>query len=328
MLLARRYQDDGRPALRLTAHQRASIAAFNAECAAAGAAASAPLPCVVCEGTTFDPVAEKDRYGIRHLSGICRECGHFQATAYYHPSLLDRFYTHFYRDIYGELTPPVTFERHRARGSEILAYVGEAIPSQANVLEVGCGTGGILQVFKDAGHRVSGIDMDEDFLAHGQSRGLDLSLSSLDDAHFERRFDLIILSHVLEHFVDPAAKLGKIRALLAEGGHLYVEVPSLHSCGPREGSDMLRYLQNAHVSNFTVESLANLFARAGFQVVRSDDQIRAVVRAGAARPQARIGAARTRAEIQELEREYRGAGPVVRLLRFAKRWRNRLSGRI
>jgi SAM-dependent methyltransferase len=40
-----------------------------------------------------------------------------------------------------------------------------------------------------------------------------------------RRFDLVLLCHVLEHCSDPGAVLGEVRALLRPGALLYVELP-------------------------------------------------------------------------------------------------------
>ncbi|MGB1103629.1 MAG: class I SAM-dependent methyltransferase [Crocinitomicaceae bacterium] len=40
------------------------------------------------------------------------------------------------------------------------------------------------------------------------------------------RFDLIIMRHVLEHFLDPLTVLKRIREVLSEDGVLYIAVPN------------------------------------------------------------------------------------------------------
>ncbi|MEO8812431.1 MAG: methyltransferase domain-containing protein, partial [Caulobacteraceae bacterium] len=41
----------------------------------------------------------------------------------------------------------------------------------------------------------------------------------------DETFDLIILSHLLEHLEDPVRALEKIRPRVAKGGHVFVNVP-------------------------------------------------------------------------------------------------------
>ena len=100
---------------------------------------------------------------------------------------------------------------------------------------------------------------------------------SLESLRNGEKFDLVILSHVLEHVVNPVAFLKKIRSHLADEGLLYIEVPSLE--GVLDGKyyyDLARYFQNAHVSHFSSDSLENVMGIAGFKGLQIDSQIRSV----------------------------------------------------
>jgi SAM-dependent methyltransferase len=72
-------------------------------------------------------------------------------------------------------------------------------------------------------------------------------------------FDLIIMSHVVENIIDPAAALRKVRRLLKPDGHLYIDACNF-------------YYYNAvnpyHPYVFTPESLAALLGVAGFEVAQ------------------------------------------------------------
>lgn len=85
-----------------------------------------------------------------------------------------------------------------------------------------------------------------------------------DVAHGNRKFDLIIARHVLEHLHDPRAALTGWLALLKPGGALYVEVPNADSRTARllKCRWPLWYVPR-HLSHFTRETLDALIRSAG-----------------------------------------------------------------
>jgi len=85
----------------------------------------------------------------------------------------------------------------------------------ALVVEVGCGSGGILDVFRAHGAEVLGVDLAPSRLAYGRSRGLDLREGTLATLELPRAPELVIYAHVLEHVLEPQAELERIRDVLA-----------------------------------------------------------------------------------------------------------------
>jgi SAM-dependent methyltransferase len=82
-------------------------------------------------------------------------------------------------------------------------------------------------------------------------------IADLNHWHGEK-FELVILSHVLEHLTDPVASLQMIRNQLSEHGLVYIEVPNFY------GHPSAEY---AHSFCFTETSLTNCLAMAGFKAV-------------------------------------------------------------
>ena len=70
----------------------------------------------------------------------------------------------------------------------------------------------------------------------------------------EHKYDFIIMSHVLEHFIEPDKAIKNIIKLLAPDGILYTEVPDLYSTEYRIKS----VWTPEHLSYFTGMSLLNL----------------------------------------------------------------------
>lgn len=236
------------------------------------------LSCCVCAGDGFRRISDTDRYGFYCPIGICIRCGHIQQEWVYPPQTMRCFYESFYRDIYGYRSPQEFFEEQRAEGRRIHDLVQTAFAAPGRVLEVGAGAGGILSVFKDNQWSAVGLDLNAHYLEYGRSRGIELVNGTLDETFFSgRQFDLIILSHVLEHVTNPSEMLQQCRSRLSAGGKMWIEVPSIHIVRNRYyQSDLLQYLQNAHVSYFSSGSFVNLLSQNGLGCVSINKEISAL----------------------------------------------------
>ncbi|HXR24261.1 MAG TPA: class I SAM-dependent methyltransferase [Candidatus Binataceae bacterium] len=103
------------------------------------------------------------------------------------------------------------------------------LPPDAAILEPGCGTGGNFPMLARRG-RVFAMDSDESALRFAASRNLaELARGSLpENVPFDdRRFDLAIMTDVLEHLDDPRGSLRALHARLKPGGWLLLTVPAL-----------------------------------------------------------------------------------------------------
>src|SRR5438045_491242 len=93
-------------------------------------------------------------------------------------------------------------------------------PPNAQILEIGCGTGHNLEMLSRFG-RVTATELDPDARALATKRlGREVQPTALPDlsAFPERGFDLIALLDVLEHVADDHSALKAIWARLKPGG--------------------------------------------------------------------------------------------------------------
>jgi len=127
-------------------------------------------------------------------------------------------------------------------------------PSGAKVLDFGCGDGKLLNRLQDRGWETSGIEPSTAvaFLRHRH----------LTSPPQDGSFDLVILSHVLEHVINPLGVLRQLAESLREGGVLFVSVPRLDTL-PQHG-DLKYCLNHRHVVCFSETCLRGLLTRAGF----------------------------------------------------------------
>jgi len=147
------------------------------------------------------------------------------------------------------------------------------------VLDVGCGTGGILRLIADAGigERWVGVDqsagMVEKARALADEAGLALEFRQgdiLDPACDEERFDLICACHMLYHVPDINAGLATCARLLAPGGTFVATTNSRDTMAPydedawrsvRERYPRLRSDAAAAHTRFSLENGAEFLLR-------------------------------------------------------------------
>lgn len=129
-----------------------------------------------------------------------------------------------------------TSRRFSEPGSALNRVV-QLVGHNRRVIDVGCGPGVVASRLAQRGCEITIVDSDREALrlASGHARRaycLDLN----DPAWTERlergeRYDVVILSDVLEHLVDPDAVLQGAVQLLADGGHVVLSLPNISHNG-------------------------------------------------------------------------------------------------
>ena len=108
--------------------------------------------------------------------------------------------------------------------------IGEGV----NVLEIGCGEGGNLLPFAEAGCSVLGVDLSEDkiraaeqFFAGAGVQGRFLASDIFAVKELEGQFDLIVCHDVIEHIGDKEEFMRRVRVYLKPGtGLAFIAFPA------------------------------------------------------------------------------------------------------
>ena len=102
------------------------------------------------------------------------------------------------------------------------------------LLDLGCGNGAFLARSREMGWDVVGCDPDPKAIAICREQALDaIQGNAFSDALDGERFDVVTISHVLEHVADPQALLRRVYELLQPGGLVWVALPNPESLGLR-----------------------------------------------------------------------------------------------
>ena len=216
-------------------------------------------------------VARVDRYGLPLDTVLCQKCGTLRFDPYLSTEDLSDFYVKFYQEMYARVTDPDTyFKRQQSYGRRLLNFAQKVLPEHARIVEVGCGAGGALAVFQDAGFHVMGCDFSQPLLDMGRQRGVgDLHFGGIealvDQCQDGQKADLIFLHHVFEHVSSPGQVLETAKRMLSERGLVIVAVPDVTRIDqfPFPSGNLRLFLHIAHKFNFTVGGLAGLGRRAG-----------------------------------------------------------------
>ena len=135
------------------------------------------------------------------------------------------------------------------------------------LLDVGCGSGMFLRQAGRLGWRCWGIDFNAATVEKARANAPEATLSAgtLGDVATTPAFDLINMTHVLEHLARPRQALRQCLERLAPGGKLRLGVPNIGSIEAKVfgrywiGLDVPR-----HVVHFRPSVLARLLEETGF----------------------------------------------------------------
>jgi len=134
------------------------------------------------------------------------------------------------------------------------------------LLDIGCGNGSFLRIARSCGWDVTGLDPDPKAVANCSGQGwpvLEGGVEQLDGK--EAMFDVITMSHVIEHVHDPVAVMRICHRLLKPGGRLWLETPNIDSQVHRQYGRNWRGLEPPrHLVLFNRRSLLMALSAAGF----------------------------------------------------------------
>ena len=102
---------------------------------------------------------------------------------------------------------------------------------KGKLLDVGCGSGNKLQLAKQLGWNVAGLEIDPNAVTSARNKQLNVTEGSYRDlVNFVNEYDCIICSHVLEHVYNPIEMLKLLNQSLKPGGTLLLSLPNSKSC--------------------------------------------------------------------------------------------------
>ncbi len=215
------------------------------------------LNCPVCGSASIRPIAEVIHLAHNITYFVCRSC----LAMFQNPTIAQDDIENFYASIY-----PVLYRRHNSasiidaqkkRAEKFLEFISTHIEKPKEVLEIGCSAGLLGQAYLKRYPEAAyvGVELDEHLAALATEH---FPVARSVKEHGERRYDLILMSHVLEHFFDPVAYLATLSRYLTPNGRVIIEIPNGNA---GYGFEV------AHPHVFTSSALAAMAKRARMSLI-------------------------------------------------------------
>ena len=148
--------------------------------------------------------------------------------------------------------------------------IARRLPTTARICDLGCGHAEYLRRFKELGFDVIGVDPDAAARKQAAAFGVTVLDGTAEDLPSQLQpgtYDLVIMTHALEHCRSPKQAIKNAYTLVKDGGYCYVEVPNC-ACEHFQTFTVCSEMFDAprHIYFFTPKSLTGLVERTGFSV--------------------------------------------------------------
>ncbi|MBZ0198630.1 MAG: glycosyltransferase [Ignavibacteriaceae bacterium] len=164
--------------------------------------------------------------------------------------------------------------QRRSLFEEAVAQYGNSIEGKT-LVDIGCGWGGLLYNARKYGLKVIGYEFTQHNVNFARNvLNLDVRQAQFADSNLPpNSVDIVTMSHVLEHVPDPVKLVKKINEVLTPGGIFFCVVPNFYSlCSAYLGEKWAWLDRDWHYTQFTVDSITNLFVKSGFVVEKLTTQ--------------------------------------------------------
>jgi SAM-dependent methyltransferase len=207
-----------------------------------------------------DAIASERRFPLQ--VHVCQDCALVQILDAIDPQILFTDYS------FSSSTVPPLVDHFRNYASWLAQRF-----RPTTVVEFGCNDGILLDPLEGLGVRAVGVDVSDNITELARRRGLDVETGFFDGQTATRlvdrigRADIVSGSNAFAHNDHPEKILEASRAVLAEAGHLCLEV--------MYAGDLLEQLQwdtlyHEHLTFYSLASLSQLLKRHGFFVTHAE----------------------------------------------------------
>jgi SAM-dependent methyltransferase len=228
---------------------------------------------------------KKDKFGIAEdeFNVVeCRRCGLLYVNPRPAPEEMGRFYPETYS--WKETLEADSFLTRSVRGLE-KGYRYHLLKNEASkalkntgrnagrVLDIGCGTGDRLDVWRSKGFEAYGVETSRSADYARDHLKLNVVRGDLFSARFpDQFFDLVMLYNVLEHTHNPTAICEEVRRILRENGFLIIQVPNKDSLQSKIfGKRWAAFDVPRDLYYFNIKTLRDLLEKIGYRVFKADD---------------------------------------------------------
>jgi 2-polyprenyl-3-methyl-5-hydroxy-6-metoxy-1,4-benzoquinol methylase len=238
------------------------------------------VKCINCGGSAEDIVQSlvwDTRFGIRQefQIRICANCGLEQTTPLPRQEELNGLYERHY-NFGGEQNTRYTRLRAGFINSFLyrvwLAIDGDIsfhrMTGSGNLLDVGCNEGRGLELYQGNGFYAEGLELNSKAAEAARSKGFTVYGSTLENFATGKKYDVVVLSNVLEHALDPHSMIQHVHRLLNPNGQVWISCPNSQSwLRTAFGRYWINWHVPFHIAHFSPDTLRELLKKSQFEII-------------------------------------------------------------
>lgn len=140
------------------------------------------------------------------------------------------------------------------------------LSKDAKIIDIGCGTGGNIQLLNKYYDNVTGFDNNEIAIKYCQDKGLkNLVRGELPDLNMieDNSIDLILLFDVLEHVENDNFSLSVLKNKLKTGGYILLTVPAFSFLWSQHDEDF------HHKRRYNLKQIKKMLESLSFKTIKS-----------------------------------------------------------
>jgi hypothetical protein len=233
--------------------------------------------CNLCAAGAFIVLTHRDRYGYPAQAHACSRCG----LVALNPRLTAEGYSRFYDGVYrplvsafhGRLIDARTIQaEQRDYAAERAEFLRPFMSSGLKtLLDIGGSTGVVAaSIAREFGLDGAVIDPAPLEVAEAQRFGLETMTGLVEQHDFGgRHFDVVLICQTVDHLLDVAGTLRRVRELLTDAGRLFIDIVDFRAAYLRNWS-VEDAVKIDHPYYLTESTMTAYLRRAGFEVLRTD----------------------------------------------------------
>ncbi len=143
---------------------------------------------------------------------------------------------------------------------EIIKSCADRFGNRGNVLEIGAGSGSLLNSLKSFGETTA-VDMNAAAIAACRAKGIvDLHETSFENFQSKKKFTVVVAADIIEHIKNDRAAIDKIYSITESGGVCIIHVPAFQFLYSYWDKKM------GHYRRYSVKDLEEVITDAGFKI--------------------------------------------------------------
>lgn len=226
--------------------------------------------CYLCESVNLEVISEKAKFGLPITNVICKDCGLVFQNPVKDKNEIALFYK---KENYIETHYSNNFEE-MLENFKIIAEMQYdfitkhyELTKKGKLLDIGSGVGAILSVFNKKGFQVEGVEPDSttaDFIRKKLNHKIYEDL--FDNINLRKKYDIITISHVIEHVIDPIEFLENVRKNVNDGGIVFIEAPDIQKIYPYH-REWYEWFEDGHLYSFSLNTLRAILLKTNYEII-------------------------------------------------------------